>query len=139
MSPQQFHITDETRLRNCLEYISNLPLKSGYVVTITKESRPRTSLQNDTMHKYFDLLAAELNSAGQDKVKVFAQMRQGVSLPWSRDSIKEDLWRPVMEAATDKTSTTKLDTKEVSHVYEILNRFTAERLGVSVPFPERDK
>jgi hypothetical protein len=53
--------------------------------------------------------------------------------------VKEVLWRPIQIAATGKESTTELDTKEPSIVYEILNRHIASNFGVSVPWPCEDE
>jgi len=40
-----------------------------------------------------------------------------------------------MLAATGKASTTKMDRKETSEVYEILHRFFAGEHAIMVPFP----
>jgi len=92
----------------------------------------RTPQQNKALHKYFDMLADVLNEAGLDQRVV---LKPGIDIPWSRDSIKEQLWRPIQLAMTGKESTTELDTKEPSQIYETLNRHLAAKLGVHVEFP----
>jgi len=105
----------------------------GVFIEIT--TGQRTAKQNNSMHKYFDMLSIALNEAGLDKRAVFDHFRDSVDVPWTPNSTKEDLWFPIMEAQTGKKSTAKLDRKEVSQVYETLTRFLTTRLSVSVPFP----
>lgn len=96
----------------------------------------RTLTQNKAIHVYFDLLAASLNNAGYDVRKA---MRHDVPIPWTRSLIKELIWRKVQKAMFDVESTTKLDTSQISEVYEVINRYTAESFCVSVAFPEKDR
>lgn len=94
----------------------------------------RTLSQNAALHKYCQDVANELNEAGLDMRKV---LKPGISIPWNQNSVKRHLWRPIQEAMFDKLSTTKLETKEVSEVYEVLNRHMAEKFGISVEFPSK--
>lgn len=81
---------------------------------------------------FFGQLAAALNDAGLDMRKT---LKQSVEIPWSGDRVKEFLWRPIQRAVVEKTSTTELDTRDPSEVYEILNRHLAQKFGIHVPFP----
>ena len=98
------------------------------------EELKRTLLQNKSMHLYYSQLADALNAAGWDMRKT---LKPDVEIPWTETSVKSLLWKPIQDAMFDKDSTTQLDTKQVSAVYETLNRHTASKLGVSVPFPDR--
>jgi hypothetical protein len=99
--------------------------------------KQRTDQQRKSIELFCRFLAKALNDAGMDQRKVFAAMREGVEIPWSQETVKENLWKQIQEALFDKKSTTELEPKEVSRVYEVLNRFTGERFGVSLPFPDR--
>lgn len=94
----------------------------------------RTNKQNASIHKYCSMLSTTLNDAGLDQRKM---LKPEVEIPWSMESVKDKLWRPIQMAMFDKKSSAKLDTLEVSRVYDVLNRHTASKLGVSVPFPSR--
>lgn len=110
---------------------------SGYktIVCETKGERcTRTTQQNRAMHKYFSVLADALNTAGWDMKKTLTKQ---ADIPWNATTVKEYLWWPLQKAMFQKDSTAKLETQEVSQVYETLNRHTSGKLGVSVPFPER--
>ena len=98
--------------------------------------KPRTGQQNKALHKYCELLADALNSAGYEMKAVLAVKQ--VDVPWSPDSVKEVLWRPIQEAMTGKHSTTQLDRMEPGQVYEVLNRHMASNFGVSVPWPSEE-
>lgn len=103
----------------------------------SEEEKQRTRQQQKAIEVYCRELAKALNNAGYDQKKVFAAMKEGVEIPWSQESCKESLFKPIMQAVLKKDSTTELDTSEVSRVYDVLNRFTAERFGISVLFPSR--
>ena len=111
--------------------------RDSFVCDIKSVKASRTALQNRAQHKYFTLLADALNSAGMDMIATMKKLSKNAKIPWSAYAIKERLWRPVQIDTYGKESTTKLDTGEVSAVYEALNQVTSERLGVSVPFPDR--
>jgi hypothetical protein len=103
----------------------------GFVsVTISKGSR--TSKQNSAIHKYLGMLVSQLNASGLDMKKV---IKEEVEIPWSVDSAKEYLWRPVQKAVVNKDSTTDLDTTEVNKVYEVLSRHLSTKFNITTPFP----
>ncbi len=92
----------------------------------------RTSQQNRALHLYFTLLAEALNAGGFDMRET---IRQDVEIPWSSDTIKEYLWRPIQKALFKKQSTARLKKKEVDKIYEILNKTIGERTAVHVAWP----
>lgn len=106
-------------------------------VDIAVGERQRSDQQRKAIEVYCNELAKAMNAAGLDQRAVLASMREGVEIPWSQDRVKDTLWREVQKAMLDKTSTTNLSRQEVSQVYETLNKWTSQTLGVSVPFPER--
>lgn len=120
--------------QNIMSMLVNLEPADNLVIEIKRVDNPMTDKQRRSFHKYLAMLAVALNDSGWDMRKVLAA--KSVDVPWTTVSAKEVLWKPVLKAMTGKTSTTKQDTKDVSKVYEILNRHTSENLGVSVPFPD---
>lgn len=135
MEPITFHLANPDYKLNAMSYIAQLPVGEKISITVEKEKKPRTSQQNQALHKYFDLLAGKLNDGGLDQKKVLAKIKEGVDIPWSKESIKQSLWHPMQQAIIGQESTTKLTTAQVNQVYEILNRWTAQTFGVSVEFP----
>lgn len=110
----------------------------GVTITITEgepvtEASKRTEQQNRALHKYFELVAQALNDAGYPIRKTLA--RYSAELDWSKDSVKEVIWRPVQEALLHKRSTTELRKQEdITTIYEHVNRFLAQ-MGIHVEFP----
>lgn len=91
----------------------------------------RTLRQNNALHKYFEMVAETLNEAGLEMKKV---LENSVDIPWSKETIKELIWRPIQEAQLKKKSTTKLSVKDVDIIFETVNRFLST-LGIHIPFP----
>lgn len=94
--------------------------------------KSRTSQQNKALHKYFALLAEALNESGLDMRKT---LKQDVEIPWTMENIKNYLWRPIQKELLKKKSTRDLDTGEITKVYDVLNRMTGEKFGISLLFP----
>lgn len=91
----------------------------------------RTALQNRSLHKYIALLAEAMDAAGYD-------MREVIKVPIhpTPSNVKEEMIRPVMRALWPEiTSTADLSTSQLGELYETMNRFTSERLGIHVDFP----
>jgi hypothetical protein len=97
----------------------------------------RSDKQNGAAHLYFERLAEALNDAGYEMKAVLAV--KSVDVPWSKDTVKEVLWRPIQQAMTGKKSTTMLSRGEVGRVYDVLDRHLSENFGVSVEFPHEDE
>lgn len=101
---------------------------------IGSEDMKRTSLQNRSLHLGFRLIKDALNLAGLDMRKV---LKPHIAIPWSEKSVKEFLFRPVMETMTQKKSTTELEKiGEINEVWDVVMRFLGENHGVEyIPFP----
>lgn len=96
----------------------------------------RTTHQNAALHLYCEHLAEALNDAGFEMKAVLEA--KSVDVPWNKSSVKEVLWRPIMQAMTGKDSTTDMNTVDPSEVYEVLNRHIAENFHISVPWPSEE-
>ena len=95
----------------------------------------RTLQQNKALHKLFRLLSDQLNDAGYDMKAV---LKPEVDIPWTPESVKNHLWRPIQEVMLDKESTTEANTKDYSAVWDVLSRHLSQKLGIKPPpFPDR--
>ncbi len=101
-------------------------------ISMEESERKRTPSQNNSLHKYCDELAEELNNAGMD---MRAVIKDEVEIPWTKESVKEYLWKPLQKAMFQKESTTELNTVQVGKVYEVLNKTIGERTGIYVSWP----
>ena len=114
--------------------IRDYPLgEYGICVEILEQTR--TLRQNNGIYLYFEWLAKALN----DK-QLTIQMRflgKDIEVEWNKESVKSQIWQPVMLAMFNKTSTTKLLRTEVSAIYDTLNRHFIDKHDIYVPFPDR--
>ena len=94
--------------------------------------KQRTTLQNNALHQYFKELSEALNDSGLD---VMTTLKHDIAIPWNPDLVKELMWRPVMQAMTEKFSTTQLDRVEIGHIWEVMNRHLSDKHGIHVEFP----
>ncbi len=95
----------------------------------------RTLQQNKSLHKYCSMLAEKLNESGQDMRKT---LKPEIDIPWSMETIKELMFKPIIKAMFNVDSTTELDTKQISEAYEVLNRYTQSKLGVGILWPSKE-
>ena len=113
------------------DYLNILGIKA----TIKEKKETRTQRQNKSLHLWFSLLAETLNDAG---FYIKSVINDSLQIPWTETHIKELLWRPVQKEMLGKDSTTKLTTKEIDLVYDVINKSLGERCSVFVPFPSRE-
>lgn len=93
--------------------------------------KQRTVLQNRALHLYFKLVADTLNDAGLD---MRAVLKPEVEIPWTKDTVKDFMWKPIQKIMLDKKSTTELSTKDIDIIYDTMNRHLAKH-GVTEAFP----
>lgn len=105
-------------------------------VEIKVKGRSRTNKQNAALHKYFTMLASELNNSGWDMRRT---LKPSVDIPWTAELVKEHMWRPIQIAMISEPSTAKVKSKDYPLIYETLNRHTASKLGISVPWPSMEE
>ena len=107
-----------------------------YLIITMRKGRQRTLTQNAALHMFCQMLADQLNASGLDMRKV---MKPEAEIPWSMESVKQNLWKPLQEAIIGKASTTEADRVEYSHVYEVLGRHLAKTQGINIPDWPRKK
>lgn len=114
------------------ESLCNLPTAEVHAIQEAPKPSTRTPPQNRALHLFCKLLAVALNEAGYDMRRT---LKEGVDIPWSENTVKEHLWRPIQIAITGEHSTTKPTPAEYTKIYEVLSRHLGEKLGVHVEWP----
>lgn len=94
----------------------------------------RTLQQNKALHKFCSMLADEFGARGLDMKAV---LKPEVEIPWTTESVKNHIWRPVQEIMTDIESTADLSTTDVNAIYQVVARHLAEKHGISIAWPDR--
>ena len=94
-----------------------------------KPKKLRTLLQNRASHKDWSMIAEKLNDAGLDMRKV---LKQEISIPWTTESVKNFIVKPIMKAMYNKNSTTKLEknTDEIEKLHNVIMRELGEKFGI---------
>lgn len=95
----------------------------------------RTAKQSRALHLYFTHLADTLNDASLDMRKT---LKPSIDIPWNGTTVKEYLWRPIMQAQLKKDSTTELENYEIDQVFNTITRHLAQAFGLQVDFPSYD-
>lgn len=105
------------------------------VADVKGERAKRTTLQNKAIHLYCSLLSKAFNDAGLDMLTV---LKVKSSTSWTMLSVKDVIWRSIQEAMfPEKTSTTQLETGEVSQVYQQIAKHLSENFNITQSFPNR--
>lgn len=127
-------VNSDVSLESFIAHIREVYAEKKYVSLTWTTGKQRSHLQNNSLHLYCDMLSKELNDRGLDMRKV---LKQETDIPWTQQSVKEHLWRPIQKSMTGDDSTTKPDRDEYVLIYETLNRHLSDKLGVHVPWPSR--
>jgi hypothetical protein len=90
----------------------------------------RTDKQNRSLYKWFDQVADCLNDAGLDMKVV---LKPEVEIPWTKESVKNHLWRPIQILMMDKESTAEMETVDPDKVARVISRHLASNLGIELP------
>lgn len=113
-----------------INFINNLQ-PDYFEIEISKKKR--TNKQNRALHKFFILIATELNNLGitfQYKgIKGFE-----FEIPYTAEIVKNFIWRPIQIALYKFESTTKLTTDKINTIYDIINKYFCEK-GIYIEFP----
>ena len=134
--PEYHTLDDRAQIDNFLLLVAKRRA-IGKPVTVCFQSPEShiTQKQFNALHVWCSEVAEVLNDAGLDQRVV---LKPGVAIDWDKDSVKEKLYKPLLEALTGKQSTTEQDTLEPNNVANHLARHLGEKFGVTLPeWPKR--
>ena len=109
-----------------------LSLNKKVFVQYTTENR-MTSKQRGALHVWCDLVAKCLNDSGLELEYTGPIKSLQISVPWSMYTVKDLLYKPVLKAMTEKTSTEEQSTIDPSSVAEAIHRAFAMSKGIALP------
>jgi hypothetical protein len=127
---------EEGQKARLLALVDELYAEHGTLdVAFTPRKHAYSASQRGALHLACENLATVLNDAGLDQKAV---LKPGSKIPWSKTSVKDKLYKPVLEAMAGKQSTEAMTSEEPSVVWDALTRMMAEHFGVTVPpWPSR--
>jgi hypothetical protein len=136
----QLIINSQKSLDEAIARIRQEYANHPYQIVQIQDGRRITGKQFGALHLYCQHVADTLNDSGKDVRTVLDLMKAGVEIPWTKDTVKQQLYKPILKALTLKTSTTEQSTVEPTEVVEILSKFLIDRVGVPAPeWPSRGR
>ena len=136
MPGQFFTVNSEHTLKCAQEFLARQWSERKWLRMELSFDKNRSSLQNASMHVYFGQLAEALNDAGYHYIITINQRETECN--WDPEMVKRFIWKPIQNALFDKNSTTRLSTVQCQQVYEHVNRLTAEKFCIHIPWPSKD-
>lgn len=116
-------------------YIKDL-IKLGKRFRISTESMTRSAQQNKALHKYFKFVSDALNELGLE-FHYQGLIVENLSSRYTPNIVKEFIWRPIQIALFDIESTTKINTKQINEIVDVITKFFGDK-GVLIEFPRKE-
>ena len=126
-------VNSQKSLYDFIEYVRGEFDKHKHLKIDVKNGKQRTNTQNAALHLYCDMIASELNEQGITFEQFF---KAGVEVPWSRDIVKDNIWRPVQKVICKCDSTTKPTTEQYQQIFDPIN-LKLSNWGISIPWPSK--
>ena len=124
LMPEGYTINSESRLKAFKALLDGLYETKPYVRVEYYTHKPRTPQQNSALHAYLGDIADKCNDAGY-WLKITSPVLSGeVEIQWTKQNVKERMWRPVQNALYPETKSSKnLSTVELSAVADRLSGY----------------
>ena len=120
--PLGFTVNSDDRLEHFKKMVEEVYQEKKYIRFHYFLTKPRTPLQNDAMWAFCGEIADKCNDAGYWLKMTSPVLTKEVEIPWTKDNVKERMWRPVQDSLYPKAkSSTNLGTVELSKVAEVLS------------------
>ena len=116
-------------------YLSKL-IEGNSKIELKRLSDKRTAKQNRALHKFFVLISDQLNEMGLEFT--FSGLNvDRLCTRYTPSIVKDFFWRPIQMALFEIESTTKIDTKQINEIIDVISKFFGDR-GVKMEFPSID-
>ena len=123
-------IKNEEAKNQFIARVEELFEKHGHIEIQYSTEKPRTIAQNNALHLWLGQVAGLLNEKGLDMKKV---LKPEVDIPWTLQSAKDHLWRPIQRLMTGEESTKDAKRAEYIEIHETICRHLAQTKGVELP------
>ena len=128
---ESWTVKDKNTAEFFIAYIND-QVEQGTPRVYTIQKMDRTYRQNNTLHLLFRRMAEALNDSGFEISPPFKPDRE---MPWSQESVKDLLYRPIITSYFKVPRSSHLNTEELSKSMEILVDAVNRNTGVYVPIP----
>lgn len=120
---------NQFQFNNLIQCLTESYKKDGWVEVQMRSDNLRSGKQNNSLHAYFQDLADALNDAGILPTHFF---KQGYKIIWTKDMIKENIWKPVQTALFEEQKTSKATKSQMIECYDVINVMIGEKWGIHV-------
>lgn len=127
-----YNLSNKTELTEFDNQIRHFKALSK-IVELDQVKPKRSSQQNRALHKFFGMISEELNELGMEFVYTGLKGAE-ISLRYTPNIVKLFFWKPIQIALFDFESTTKLKSKEMNQIIDIIIKFFGDK-GVLIEFP----
>lgn len=107
-----------------------------YKIELKRILDTRTSTQNRALHLYYKMISDELIAIGYDFHFTNPFTGEITELPFTKDRVKDYIWRPLQKALFNIESTKDLTTPMIDEILEGLS-FWFTQIGITVKFPNK--
>ena len=101
-----------------------------------KETKPRTTSMNRSIHLAFTQISTLLIEQGIDQRTIVKDLEH-YSAPTTPEFLK-NVFKTIMYTMYRKVSTTELTTTEMSTCFEVFAKFLGEQYGIHVTWPSEE-
>ena len=130
----RWHVKDERQAKLfCQHIMEEAEARRERLYTIVHANR--SNKQNAVLHLLFRRLAEGLNDAGFEIPHPF---KSDLEIPYTEHSVKELLYRPIIEAMFGESSSTQLSTEQFSEAMTTLVDAVCRNTGVNVQIPTEE-
>ena len=130
----RWHVKDERQAKLfCQHIMEEAEARRERLYTIVHANR--SNKQNAVLHLLFRRLAEGLNDAGFEITHPF---KSDLEIPYTEHSVKELLYRPIIEAMFGESSSTQLSTSQFSEAMTTLVDAVCRNTGVNVQIPTEE-
>lgn len=125
-----------------IEDINKAAIKAGISDDITLRilanlPKKRSTKENSSLHKLFQHISDELNELGLT-FNYNGLNGKSFETTYTPHLVKEYIWRPLQNTLLDKESTTRLSNSDIKLIFQVLEKWFAEK-GVQIVFPSESE
>jgi hypothetical protein len=131
---QTWRVHDKNTASFFVTYIND-QVEQGIDRVYTIQKMDRTYRQNNALHLLFRNMAKALNDAG---FEISHPFKPDLEIPWSEESVKDLLYRPIITSYFKVERSSLLDTAQLSESMDILVDAVNRNTGVLVDIPSQE-
>ena len=114
-------------------YVDNGQKPCELTFTLTKGKY--SEKQRKALHVWCGLLANTLNDAGRYRVMLSPINRREIEYEWDMESVKKDIYKPLLKAMTGKISTEEQTSVNPSEVAQTISKHFGDSGMTCPPWP----